>query len=72
MDKKETRGRPIKYNYPMKQGEQMEFYISNQAKKVALQVSAYQYAKRHGLKYRTWMVNDTKMVVECQSLAKSE
>jgi hypothetical protein len=35
-------------------------------------MAAYLYADRHGLKYRTWMVNDTKMVVECQSLAKDE
>jgi uncharacterized membrane protein (UPF0127 family) len=64
---KKGRGRPLKYNYPLKQGEKAEFHIGNRAQKVALQVSAYQYARLHGLKYRTWMVNDTKMVVECQS-----
>jgi uncharacterized membrane protein (UPF0127 family) len=69
---KKGRGRPLKYNYPLKQGEKQEFYVNGYRQKVALQVSAYQYARLHGLKFRTWMVNETKLVVECQSLAKDE
>jgi hypothetical protein len=56
-----------KYIFPKVKGEQVSFYVTNQASKLSIRMSAYQYAKRHGLKYRTWMVNDTKMVVECQS-----
>jgi len=62
---KENRGRPLKYNWPKDKGSQLTITVNSKAKKVSARMAAYLYADRHGLKFRTWMVSETKMVVEC-------
>ena len=66
-DKKETRGRKRIYNFPNTIGETVNIKLDDPKMANLIRNSLRYYAKRHGLKYRTWMVNDTKMVVECQS-----
>ena len=61
---KENRGRPLKYSWPKDTTEQLSINVPTKKRMVSARMAAYLYAKRHGLKYRTWM-SEGKLIVEC-------
>lgn len=60
---KQNKGRPNKYKFPETSGHSVSLPKKNL---LSIRMSAYQFGKRHGLKYRTW-TDGNKVIVECVS-----
>lgn len=61
---KQNRGQPLKYKFPKEKGDVLAVPFKNKKKLVSIRMSAYQYGKRHGLKFRTW-TDGKDIIVEC-------
>ena len=61
---KEKRGRKRVYDFPKDKGNKVTFCDTDITQVNTIRNSLQYYAKRHGLKYRTWM-SEGKLIVEC-------